>query len=204
MYKLVYKIKSVFFTMILKFRKKLTGKLIILEGKVWFRSEKKSRIYIKNKLVLGKNSYGNNGRKTLLRMDENSILEVTGNASIFYGCDVILFKNSRFTIGDSFINSDAKIRCHKSISIGDGCAISHDFTIMDSNAHFINGDNNTKPIVIKDNVWIGTRVTVLSGVTIGEGAVIGANSLVTEDVPPYTLVAGSPARVIKENIKWDL
>ena len=71
---------------------------------------------------------------------------------------------------------------------------------MDSNAHYLNDDKNEKPVFIKDNVWIGTRVTVLSGVTIGEGAVVGANSLVTKDVPPYSLVAGVPARVIKEKV----
>jgi len=51
-------------------------------------------------------------------------------------------------------------------------------------------------------VWIGTRVTILSGVTVGEGAVIAAGSVVTKDVPPYTVVGGNPAKVLKENIEW--
>jgi len=54
------------------------------------------------------------------------------------------------------------------------------------------------PVVIEENVWIGEMVCIMPGVTIGRGAIIGANAVVTHDVPPYTLVAGNPARIIKE------
>ena len=56
---------------------------------------------------------------------------------------------------------------------------------------------STAPIVIANDVWIGANVSILAGVTIGEHAVVGAGSVVTKDVPPYTVVAGNPARVIK-------
>ena len=54
------------------------------------------------------------------------------------------------------------------------------------------------PVVIKTNVWLGDKVTVLPGVTIGEGAVVAANSVVTRNVPPFCVVAGIPAKVIKQ------
>jgi acetyltransferase-like isoleucine patch superfamily enzyme len=54
-----------------------------------------------------------------------------------------------------------------------------------------------RPVVIEHDVWIGARAVIASGVKIGTGAVIGANSLVQDDVEPYTIVAGSPARVIR-------
>ncbi|MFW5525562.1 MAG: DapH/DapD/GlmU-related protein [Prevotella sp.] len=54
-------------------------------------------------------------------------------------------------------------------------------------------------IVIGDNVWIGDKATVLAGVHIGEGVVIGANSVVTHDIPPYCVAVGNPATVIKKN-----
>ncbi len=55
-----------------------------------------------------------------------------------------------------------------------------------------------KEIIIHDDVWIGLNSVILKGVTIGEGAVVGAGSVVTKDVPPYTVVAGNPARIIRE------
>lgn len=56
------------------------------------------------------------------------------------------------------------------------------------------------PIIIENNVWIGDKATILSGVRIGEGAVVAANTVVTKDVAPYSVVAGNPAKVIKTNI----
>ena len=54
-------------------------------------------------------------------------------------------------------------------------------------------------VIIGNNVWIGDKATILPNVTIGDGAVIAANSVVTKDVPAYSVVAGNPAKVIKEN-----
>jgi len=54
-----------------------------------------------------------------------------------------------------------------------------------------------EPVKIGDDVWIGTRVVILPGVTVGHGAIIGASAVVTKDVPPYAIVAGVPAKVVK-------
>lgn len=54
------------------------------------------------------------------------------------------------------------------------------------------------PVIIGQNVWVGDKATILPGVTIGDGAVIGANSVVTKDVPPYSIVGGNPAKVLKQ------
>ena len=54
------------------------------------------------------------------------------------------------------------------------------------------------PVIIGDNVWIGDKVTILSNVTIGKGSVIACNAVVTKDVPPYSVVGGVPAKVIKQ------
>ena len=60
---------------------------------------------------------------------------------------------------------------------------------------------SSQPVVIEDEAWIGAQVTILAGVRIGRGAVIGAGSVVTSDVPPATIVAGNPARVVRTGIK---
>lgn len=184
------------------FKKVLHRKRIIKRRQDFLHIHKTAKITLNGQLILNANSFGNNGRSSLLRMDENSCLVCNG-FTFMYGADVILFKGAKLVLGsDSFINSDCKIRCHKEIYIGNNCAISHDFTVMDSDAHKLNGIVNTNPVRIYDNVWIGTRVTILSGVTVGEGAVIAAGSVVTHDVPPHALVGGVPAKVLKENVEW--
>ncbi len=160
------------------------------------------KIDIEGKLVLGDNCIRRNGRSTIIRMDEGSSFAAR-NSSIYYGADVLLFKSSYFEMGRSFINSDARIRVHERITIGDGCAISHGFVCMDGNAHAIDGRRTVKPVEICDHVWIGSGVTVLPGVRIGEGAVVAAGAVVTKDVPAGCLVAGVPARVVRENVIWE-
>ncbi|MBK9292954.1 MAG: hypothetical protein IPM57_00660 [Oligoflexia bacterium] len=66
---------------------------------------------------------------------------------------------------------------------------------------FEKGSIKTAPVIIEDHAWINFGVGILKGVKIGEGAIVGAMSLVTKDVPPYTLVAGNPAQIIKNIAK---
>ena len=74
--------------------------------------------------------------------------------------------------------------------------------IRDSDSHSTGeGRTPTKPITIGDHVLIGARCIILKGVTIGEGAVVAAGSIVTKDVEPHTLVAGNPARFVR-NVDW--
>ena len=198
MYFFINLIKSVLYSII--YTKSL--KKIRIKGKLWHKFSQNTTLNINGTISLGNESFENNGRNILFRMDKNSKLIVNGYSKISYGADIIIFKNATLKLGNSYINCDSKIRCHQSITIGDNCAISHNFTIMDGNGHSLNNVNKPKPINIKNHVWIGTRVTVLGGVTIGEGAIVAAGAVVTKDVPPHTLVGGVPAKVIKENVTW--
>jgi len=123
------------------------------------------------------------------------------NASIEVG--------SRAFISGSIIAAD-------SVCIGDDVLVSWNVTISDHNSHalsfsyrshdatdWLKGKKNWEhvkvlPITICDKAWIGFNSIILKGVTVGEGAVVGAGSVVTKDVPPWTIVAGNPARVIRE------
>lgn len=110
---------------------------------------------------------------------------------------------------DSSFGDDGHITCTNKVQIGNGVLIGRKVLITD-NAHgeferkLLDLPPNNRPItskgpvIIEDNVWIGEMACIMPGVTIGRSAIIGANSVVTHNVPPYTLVAGNPARVIKE------
>lgn len=94
------------------------------------------------------------------------------------------------------------------ITIGSHCAISSGCTILDDDMHevlFLEGDKPREKghyVRIGDHVWIGTACTILKGVKIGSNSVVAAGSIVTRDVPPNTLVAGAPAKVVKEIKGW--
>ncbi len=106
------------------------------------------------------------------------------------------------TVGEHvFINACCKFQDQGGITIGDGCLIGHNVTIATLN-HDINPDKRAnilpQPVIIGKNVWIGSDSTILPGVEIGDGAIIGAGSVVTKNVPSNTIAAGVPARIIRE------
>lgn len=131
----------------------------------------------------------------------------------------------KISIGENtFINGNTKLIARNSIFIGDNVTIAWGCTLYDHNSHSIDfrnriNDNKVQshnalngiplshnkdwsvvksaPIIIEDNVWIGLDCIVLNGVTIGEGAIVGAGSVVRNNVEPWTVVAGNPAVVIK-------
>lgn len=165
---------------------------------------KTAKLTLNDELHMGYNAFINNGRSSILRIDDGGEVIVNGKFQAYYGADIICFKNAKLVLHGGFINSDVKIRCMNSITIGKGAKISHDVTIIDGDGHTMDyeGYVQKKPIVIEDHVWIGTKATILKGVKIGEGAVVAAGAVVTKDVPSHCLVAGNPAKVIKANITW--
>lgn len=95
------------------------------------------------------------------------------------------------------------------LTIGDGCLLASDTDITISDMHSIidlstnQRINQARDIVIEKRVWVGQRSMILKGAHIGEGSVIGAQSTVSGQIPAYCAAAGSPARVIRQNITWD-
>ena len=101
----------------------------------------------------------------------------------------------------TFINAGCKFQDQGGIYIGNDCLLGHNATLCTIN-HAQDpdrrGDMEFHPIHIEDKVWLGANVTILPGVTIGEGAIVAAGAVVTKDVPPRTIVGGIPAKVIKK------
>jgi acetyltransferase-like isoleucine patch superfamily enzyme len=109
-------------------------------------------------------------------------------------------KNGALVLGERvFINTGATIVATNSITIGDDCLIGDLAAIFDSDYHPMEPSRPTRvaPVRLGANVWVGRSVTILPGVTIGDHAVIAAGSIVTGDVPARTLMAGVPARPIR-------
>lgn len=113
-------------------------------------------------------------------------------------------KRSELIIGDGVAVGDrTEIHAGNSVKIGDGTLIAWDCCIMDRDYHKFESETEvTRPVVIGKHVWIGCNVLIMKGVTVGDGAVIAAGSVVTKDVPAAALVGGNPARIIKENVTW--
>lgn len=146
-------------------------------------------------------------KKAVLILENESNLKVKGIFQAYYDTEIWVYPKGSLSLGSAYINAGTQVRCMNRIEIGDGCAIGRNVLIMDFDAHEItydNGDKNriTAPVTIGKHVWIGAGATILKGVTIGDDAIIGAGSVVTKDVPANTIVAGNPARVIRENIQW--
>jgi acetyltransferase-like isoleucine patch superfamily enzyme len=145
---------------------------------------------------------------------------IQGRGDLIVGDDVMLGGKSvfnfasrfdarpRLTIGSrTHIEGGCTITVARRVSIGSNCLIATGTWIFDSSGHPTDparrqaGEPPTpdaiKPVIVRDNVWIGGRAIVFPGVTIGEGSIVSPGSVVMTDVPPFTIVAGNPARVVQ-------
>ena len=101
---------------------------------------------------------------------------------------------------DVFVNSGCCFQDQGGVTLGDGCLVGHNvvFATLDHDKRpGRRGDMTAAPIVVGKDVWIGAHATILKGVTIGDDAIVAAGAVVTRDVPPNTIAAGVPARVVK-------
>ena len=127
------------------------------------------------------------------------------------------FEGGKILIGNNvFMNYNSFIGSMEAVTIGNDVIIATNVRIFDNNNHPTSPTQREmmshndfygelwtwkyaehKPVVIGDNVWIGEFSAILKGVTIGKGSIVASHSVVTKDVPPYVIVAGNPARVVK-------
>jgi len=188
-------------------RCKLYSFPIILYPEMYFRIGSNAHIINnKGRLRLGCRWGIERFKQSQFVIDNDGILEINGKFDIYTGSSITIEPGAKLTLGHGGMNANVKVTVSNSISLGDNVFISDNSTLRDSDNHWITGGSgiNSAPISIGNNVWIGINVTILKGVTIGDGAIVAANSLVNKSVPPSTLVGGVPAKVIRENVKWKL
>ncbi len=153
----------------------------------------------------------------LFRSAAAEAVRIGRGASVYLGVMFDVGPQGRVNIGDFTLINGARIICDAEVSFGDYCLISWNTVFMDTcrlpaavasrrielaafasrEPRRIESVAPARPIRVERNVWIGFDVCVLPGVTIGEGSVIGARSVVVEDVPPYSVAVGNPARIIR-------
>lgn len=147
-------------------------------------------------------------------LDGSNVFFQTTKKAIFVGKNSRLGKNTRVSAG-----FNGKIQIGSNVLLDDGCIVMAQNKIIIGNNTwiaaycFVTDFNHkydqknininsqgyvTKPVIIEEDVWIGTHCVILPGVTIGKGSVIGAGSIVTKSIKPYSIAVGNPARVIKE------
>lgn len=143
--------------------------------------------------------------ETALLIENGGTLQIDGDNFIKTTSDIQIFKNALLRFGPGATNMGLKIVCSEKIWIGDHTRIGRDVWIRDNNGgHKIIqvGYKDKAPVIIGNYVWICSGAQIMKGVTIGDGAIISANSVVTSNVPAHSIVAGNPATVVAENIVW--
>ncbi len=151
----------------------------------------------------------NSGKKSSIEIGENTF--VRGELLVYDYAGVIKIGN------DCFVGQGSRIWSSSKITIGNRVLISHNVNIHDNNSHPLNpierhehykhimskGLNlqislNEKDIIIEDDVWIGFNSTILKGVRIGKGSIIGSNTIVTMDIPENTVIVGNPGKILNK------
>jgi len=128
--------------------------------------------------------------------------QISDGVRIFVGPGAVLEMMPRSRLGDrSIVNAATRV------TIGRGTEVSWDVQILDTDFHEIvrldgSVGRMSRSVLLEDNVLVGTGAFILKGVTVGTGSIVGAGSVVTQDVPPGTVVAGNPAKVVAGTKGW--
>lgn len=140
-------------------------------------------------------------------LGRRAVVTVSGRVLIHRGSRVFVHDDAVLELGDATCIADCcTVTSFVRVSFGGDGGLSWNCNVLDTAPHdvIIEGKRSSvsQPVIIGRHVWIGTGSTILAGVTIGDGALVAAGSVVHKDVPPKALVGGNPAKVVKEDIEW--
>jgi len=179
---------------------------------IWFTYKKKGLVIVKKKLFklllvtigailpVSYFPFGKIAKKFRYYCASKIVAQIGKNVNIEKGSSIL---PSTLKIGDnSGIGINAFIGDY--VTIGNNVMMGPDCLIYTQNHRFDKdklqyvGCTETKPVIIQDDVWIGARVIILPGVTIGKGSTIGAGAIVSNNIPEYSVAVGNPAKVVKK------
>lgn len=202
---------------------RITNKILSLLNLKVIVKQTESPIKSHQNIKIGENTNIENVNVQCKAENSNRIVLTVGDNCMLYGNYVFEIPKGNIKIGSRTFIGGGLFLCINEITIGDDVMISWGCTVADNNSHSLifeerkndvmdwkRGIEENKtgfykdwsnvssaPITICNKVWIGFNSIILKGVTIGEGAIVAAGSVVTKDVPPYAIVAGNPARIVK-------
>ena len=184
----------------------LNGHYVFLYPHTLFEFHKNSKIKIGGKVRFGYNYFSKEKKYTKVLLLENALFDIKGDYSFFSGCDIQIFKNAMFTVeGGGDTNMNVEVVCGNNITFQKYVYIGRNVVIRDTNGeHFISrqGYKTSKPIILGTHCWICDRATIMPGVHVNPGGIVGANTYVTSDVAAFSMVSGNPARIVDEEVYW--
>jgi acetyltransferase-like isoleucine patch superfamily enzyme len=193
--------------------KKLTGAFYPLRVRIGANQNLKVKISKTAKVsLLGNlivNQWGGNNINSSISLSNETTLTILGDFEIGPNVHIELAAGANLTLGGKKCSSASGVTCNsrimveKSLTIGSDCIIAWDVFISDSNWHEITGVQRSASVIIGNNVWISHGVSILKGVSIPNGCIVGAKSLVTSIFKTENaLIAGIPARIVRNDVEW--
>ncbi len=200
----------------------LTKRKIVLKNDAKIAVHHKTNLKLKNSKIIVENGVfkigirfgyydggGFDSKRDLCRIHLfNSTLRINGNVNLYPGVRIFAY-NAEISIGDgTAINGSTEIVSFKKIDIGNHCWFAREVIIRDNDGHKISYGGQTPihnivPVKIGDHCWLGQRSMILKGVNLGNDVVIAAGAVVTKNAERGSLVAGVPARIIRNDVQWE-
>ena len=151
---------------------------------------------------INRQDYFRTYERSTLFLNDNARLKINGRFTMHGHSSIMVHKDAVLEIGNNTYLNGGSIECSYGITIGNDCAIADGVRIMDNSWHTMHSPIGGGKINIGNKVWIATNAMIMPGVTIDDGAIVAAGAVVTKDVPARCMVAGLPAKVIRENVEW--
>lgn len=172
---------------------------------------KSADIILKAPFTIGYKRIKGSRLESRLLIEDGAHVEIGSGFGVMYGCDIEVFKGATLKIAEAGFetsggtNLNFNLICKKQIEIGYHVMMGRNVTIRDNNGgHYLSmqGYKESQPVKIGNHVWLCEGCTIMPGAKIGDGAIVGAGSVVYGKVPPNCLVSGNPARIVQTNTYW--